>query len=60
MVNDSNWTDEVRRWFEAGKLPRQGDAARLEDGFELGYEAAYPALQARHWPDAPSETDEGR
>ena len=55
MASDGNWTDDVKRWFYTGS---QASAARANsvgpvnvDLDELGYEAAYPALQARNWPD---------
>ena len=58
MASDGNWTDEVKRWFFTGS---QAAIARVNavnlvnvDLDELGYEAAYPALQARNWPDAPT------
>ncbi len=57
MANDPDWNDEMQRWFEAGQRPFAGDPAGPDDSIELGYEAAYPALQARHWPDAPGKTD---
>ena len=57
MASDAEWVEDVKRWYFAG----QGAVARTpapstgEDasGEALGYEAAHPALQARHWPDAP-------
>ena len=58
MASDENWTDDVKRWFYTGS---QASGARVNsdqlvgiDLDELGYEAAYPALQARNWPDAPT------
>ena len=58
MASDGNWTDDVKRWFYTGL---QASIARVTpanlvntDSDELGYEAAYPALQARNWPDAPT------
>ena len=58
MASDGNWTDDVKRWFYTGS---QASIARAKsadlvntDMDELGYEAAYPALQARNWPDAPT------
>lgn len=50
MSNDADWVEDVRRWYYGGNPP----AAELEGApAELGYEAAHPCLQARHWPDAP-------
>ena len=58
MASDEEWVEDVRRWYLAG---RQGSAAPVvpdgddssADAGPLGYEAADPALQSRHWPDAP-------
>lgn len=53
MANDVDWVADVRRWYFSGE--RAPVAAPAEDHSpEIGYEAAHPALQARHWPDAPS------
>ena len=57
MANDEEWVADVKRWYLAGT--RSGAGAMLgpdDDGEEiaLGYEAADPALQAHHWPDAPT------
>ena len=44
---DDDWVADVRRWCLSGAL--------LDDhpeSADIGYEAAHPALQARHWPDA--------
>ncbi|HWH84565.1 MAG TPA: hypothetical protein VNU71_20230 [Burkholderiaceae bacterium] len=55
MANDSDWVADVRRWYFSG----QGVAAPAvatdgdDDAAVLGYEAAHPALQSAHWPDAP-------
>ena len=57
MANDEEWVADVKRWYLAGTRSAAsagagcGDAA---DEIALGYEAADPALQARHWPDAPT------
>ena len=58
MASDSDWLEDVRRWAlgevspSAAAVPgAAADAApALPD--DLGCEAAHPALQARHWPDA--------
>ena len=55
MADDSEWVQDVRRWVSAGA--RSGCAApstvgETDDGDVVGYEAAHPALQAAHWPDA--------
>lgn len=60
MASDADWVEDVRRWYQAGKreadagatMKQTGDPCASE-GDALGYEAAHPALQARHWPDAP-------
>jgi len=55
MAKDEEWVEDVKRWYFAGAravdLPQ---AAEGVDEIALGYEAADPALQARHWPDAPT------
>jgi len=45
--NDTQWVEDVRRWV-ASQARARDDA----DASQLGYEAADPVLQARHWPDA--------
>lgn len=51
MANDADWVADVRRWYFSSQQPA---AAPIEsDAPEIGYEAAHPALQSRHWPDAP-------
>lgn len=55
MPND-DWVEDVRRWYYGGNPPA-AEVAEADDGSamptELGYETAHPALQVRHWPDAP-------
>ena len=55
MASDADWLEDVRRWAlgepPSPAEPSEMPAAALPD--DLGYEAAHPALQARHWPDAP-------
>ena len=55
MASD-DWVEDVRRWYFAGTMsqPVSAGAERI-DVIELGYEAANPALQSRHWPDAPRD-----
>jgi hypothetical protein len=59
MAIDADWVDDVRRWCLAGDGVEGGYATRpaadsVGDGSDaIGYEAAVPALQSRHWPDAP-------
>ena len=52
MSNDEAWTEDVNRWYYGGTVP---EAYRDESSADeaIGYEAAHPALQALHWPDAP-------
>ena len=54
-MNDADWVEDVKRWYLAGaESARSADAARSEsESWFIGYEAAHPALQAHHWPDAP-------
>lgn len=59
MASDADWVEDVRRWYFSGakgSTPPAGAATEESDAetVALGYEAAHPALQARHWPDAPS------
>ena len=52
MSNDEAWTEDVNRGYHGGTAPegcRDGSSADEA----IGYEAAHPALQALHWPDAP-------
>lgn len=55
MTNDE-WVEDVRRWYYAGVQSARDASVAGEstDLMALGYEAAHPALQARHWPDAPA------
>ena len=56
MATDE-WVEDVRRWYYGGNAPAadgEASAPVATDAGELGYEAAHPALQARHWPDAPA------
>ena len=56
MASNDDWVEDVRRWYFGGNAPaadRDAEAEGGADPHELGYEAAHPALQARHWPDAP-------
>lgn len=55
MIDDTDWVEDVRRWYLKGAASTgtsAADSGNTDYGFELGYEAAQPALQARHWPDA--------
>ena len=54
MAGDAEWVEDVKRWTLAGlKSSPSAEPIALDSEFDaLGYEAAHPALQARHWPDA--------
>ncbi len=62
MNNDSDWVDDVKRWYFSGGGPaamkpraaNQGSYDTEATDFALGYEAAHPALVAGHWADPPS------
>lgn len=57
MTNDADWIEDVRRWCSASARSmaeaQRSSAGESTDLMALGYEAAHPALQAPHWPDAP-------
>jgi hypothetical protein len=55
MAND-DWVEDVRRWYFGGSPPAADGETDADAAGQtaLGYEAAHPALQARHWPDAPA------
>lgn len=55
MASDADWVEDVRRWYFAGRQ-EAAPAPSVGETEAIGYEAAHPALQARHWPDAPSAT----
>jgi hypothetical protein len=57
MANDEQWVEDVKRWYLAGAASGASHTGSAEDEVAIGYEAAQPALQARHWPDAPLTTD---
>ena len=53
MTNDADWVEDVRRWVAGtNAVSRIGDPVDTTEAMALGYEAAHPALQARHWPEA--------
>ena len=57
MANDEEWVADVKRWCLAGNRSSIAGAVGVDDATDeiaLGYEAADPALQAAHWPDAPT------
>ena len=61
MEHESDWVADVRRWCLAGAQAKaagiasidRSDPANEAYSGAIGYEAAHPALQSRHWPDAP-------
>lgn len=59
MTNDDEWVADVKRWYRAAGSPLApaAEATATDYGADLGYEAAHPALQACHWPDAGLTTD---
>jgi hypothetical protein len=53
MANDADWVADVRRWyFSTSQTPVVKAAPDDSELDALGYEAAQPALEARHWPEA--------
>lgn len=54
MANDADWVEDVKRWALSGAHSRDPLLDDATDDIALGVEAAQPALQARHWPDAPT------
>ena len=54
MTNDADWVEDVKRWTLSGGRPDAVPDDDAGDDVALGVEAAQPALQARHWPDAPT------
>ena len=54
MANDTDWVEDVKRWTLTGGRPDAAIDDADGDDVALGVEAAQPALQARHWPDAPT------
>jgi hypothetical protein len=51
MAIDEQWVEDVKRWVLGAQPASESDAG---DDVAIGVEAAQPALQARHWPDAPT------
>lgn len=56
MANDDDWLEDVRRWYYGGNPPAAEADNTAAGHSAIGYEAAQPAVQARHWPDAPLPT----
>jgi hypothetical protein len=59
MTSDADWVEDVKRWYRAGvqsALSAEASPAEVESE-AIGYEAAHPALQARHWPEVTTFTD---
>ena len=54
MANDADWVADVRRWYFSGQGTASVQPVQPDDeSGDIGYEAAHPALQSHHWPDAP-------
>lgn len=54
MANDTEWVQDVRRWYFGGHPPEgeEGvDGQNSHDELAVGYEASTPSLQTS-WPDA--------
>lgn len=59
MTSDADWVEDVKRWYRSSvqsALPAEGSPVDV-DGLDIGYEAAHPALQARHWPEVTTFAD---
>jgi hypothetical protein len=61
MASDSDWVQDVRRWYFGGNPPSGfGNGTRNDAEVDapadtmIGYEAAHPALQ-KSWPESGSE-----
>ena len=57
MASDAEWVEDVKRWTLGRLWSSEREPAQTSDGGDevaLGVEAAQPALQARHWPEAPT------
>jgi len=57
MAIDEQWVEDVKRWVCGPHGGPTSDAMVddvASDEVAIGVEAAQPALQARHWPDAPT------
>ena len=55
MTDDADWVEDVKRWVHSGARSAGLAAAADTESGAIGYEAAQPMLQARHWPDAPTQ-----
>ena len=51
MSHDEQAADDANRWYFGGTAPDGYRDDALSDE-PIGYEAAHPALQSLHWPDA--------
>jgi len=59
MTDDADWVEDVKRWVHSGaRSAGLATAAADTESGAIGYEAAQPMLQARHWPDAPTQFGE--
>jgi hypothetical protein len=52
MANDPDWMEEVRRWYLSSARKAAAPPAAETDLGALGYEAAQPSIEARHWPES--------
>lgn len=63
MAGDSEWVEEVRRWYLAGQpraagrdTPESPSSAGTYESDAIGYEAAHPELQSLTWPETSGAT----
>lgn len=54
--DSEDWMADMRHWAAHGPEATRPEGVTSEFD-ELGYEAANPPLQARHWPDASGAED---
>jgi hypothetical protein len=55
MANDTEWVQDIRRWYFGGHPPSGETVVDGQEGQEelaVGYEAALPCARATTWPDA--------
>ena len=50
MANDTEWVQDIRRWYFGGHPPEGEAGSDGRDELAVGYEAANPHLQTG-WPD---------
>ena len=54
MANDTEWVQDVRRWYFGGHPPEGEQPCEAADGSDehaVGYDAALPGLSAPAWSD---------